>query len=133
MIKNTTFLKKRRIISKKECLFELKDDIAKFFEVFYKAVDAYNGEIKLTPIAARPRNLEANLFLAKLLQIVVVEYPHNWTLGSYKRFVVRIDGCHILNKILYNKDMSMNITSLSQQAIGQQQQFSLFLSGTTRN
>ena len=62
--------KRKRIINKKECEYDLKEVLPPLFEAYYEALKMYNKEVAQTPPSARPRAFEANLLLAKLIQCV---------------------------------------------------------------
>ena len=117
---------KRKLISKKECLHELKKELQIMFIAFTEAIELFEKEIVLTPPIARGKGFEALLLNSKMMQCVQKHFPDNWKFGKYKRFILRIKGFNVLFKKLNNKDMPMNIRTVLADAITNQLQLSLF-------
>ncbi len=117
---------KRRVISKQECLNDLKITINTLFNAFKEATELYNKESLLTPIESRMRGYETSLLNSKMAQCIQKHLPHNWRFGKYKRFIINIDGYNILFKKLNKYGMPMNIRTFLSDAINNQMQYSLF-------
>lgn len=118
--------KKRRVISQKECLFDLKDHLPLIFNAFAEGTQAYNSLLMSTPSRARIRGFEATLLNAKIVEKIQEAFPENWIYGKYKRFLLRINGYTILCKKLDKNGFPMNIKTKATSAISNQIQHSLF-------
>lgn len=119
-------IRKRRIISKKECLHDLKDELQTMFKAFREAVKLYEQEVVLTPPESRVKGFEASLLNSKMTQCVQKHFPSNWRFGKYRRFILRVNGFNILFKKLNKKNMPMNVRTKLVDAIANQLQLSLF-------
>ena len=117
---------KRRIVSKKECLHDLKDELQIMFEAFREAIKLYEQEVVLTPPESRVKGFEASLLNSKMTQCIQKHFPSNWKFGKYRRFVLRVKGFNVLFKKLNNKNMPMNVRTVLVDAIANQLQLSLF-------
>jgi hypothetical protein len=117
---------KRRIASKKECEFDLKNELMLMFQAFYTAQTNYEQEVRQTPPQARARGFEASLLNSKMIQSVQQYFPEDWKFGKYKRFTLRINGYIILFKKFNKNGLPMNIKTKSVNAITNQQTLSLF-------
>lgn len=117
---------KRKLISKKECLYDLESELQVMFQAFSEAVKLFEQEVILTPIASRAKNFEASLLNSKMMQCIQKYFPDNWKFGKYKRFILRVNGYNVLFKKLNGKDMPMNVKTFLSDAIANQRQYSLF-------
>lgn len=117
---------KRRIISKKECLYDLESQLQTMFQAFSEAVKLFEQEVILTPVVSRAKNFEASLLNSKMMQCIQKYFPDNWTFGKYKRFILRVNGYNVLFKKLNGKDMPMNVKTFLSDVIANQLQYSLF-------
>lgn len=117
---------KRRIISKKECLHDLENELRTMFRAFGEAIELYEKEVVLTPPMSRGRGFEASLLSSKMMQCIQKHFPDNWKFGKYRRFILRVKGFNVLFKKLNNKDLPMNVKTFLVDAIANQQQLSLF-------
>lgn len=117
---------KRKIISKDECLHDLESQLQTMFQAFSEAVELFEQEIVLTPLASRAKNFEASLLNSKMMQCIQKYFPDNWRFGKYRRFILRVKGHNVLFKKLNGKDMPMNVKTFLSDAIANQLQYSLF-------
>ena len=117
---------KRKIISKDECLHDLESQLQTMFQAFSEAVELFEQEIVLTPLASRAKNFEASLLNSKMMQCIQKYFPDNWRFGKYRRFILRVKGYNVLFKKLNGKDMPMNVKTFLSDAIANQLQYSLF-------
>ena len=107
--KNNEKIKRKRIISAKECEIELGSILTKLFESYENAVKQYNKEIVQTPPEARMRGFEAHLLNVKMVQSIQKFFSGDWKTGKYGRFMLYVKGYIILFKKLNKDDMPMNI------------------------
>lgn len=117
---------KRKIISKDECLHDLESQLQTMFQAFSEAVELFEQEVVLTPLASRAKNFEASLLNSKMMQCIQKYFPENWRFGKYRRFILRVKGYNVLFKKLNGKDMPMNVKTFLSDAIANQLQYSLF-------
>ena len=96
------------------------------FQAFSEAVELFEQEIVLTPLASRAKNFEASLLNSKMMQCIQKYFPDNWRFGKYRRFILRVKGYNVLFKKLNGKDMPMNVKTFLSDAIANQLQYSLF-------
>lgn len=118
--------KRKRIINKKECEYDLKEVLLPLFEAYYEALKMYNKEVVQTPPSARPRAFEANLLLAKLIQCVQNHFGSDLKRGKYGRLMLTVNGYIIFFKKLDKNNMPMNIRTVLSDSIENQLQGSLF-------
>ncbi len=121
-----TNLRKRRIISAKECKCDLEKHLGILFQSVDLGIDSYNQIIPLFPVESRVRTLEASLLNSKIIEAIQQNFPEYWKFGRYKRFILRVNGYNILPKKLNNKNLPMNIRTKHVMAIENQYQSSLF-------
>jgi hypothetical protein len=119
-------VKKRRIISAKECKHDLKKHLEVLFESVNQGIDNYYQILSLFPVESRIRALEASILNAKITEAIQSNFSENWKFGKYRRFILRINCYNILFKKLDNKDMPMNVRTKHVEAIENQYQLNLF-------
>lgn len=124
--KTMKYFLKRKVISKKECLHDLKNELQTMFKAFSEAIELFEKEVVLTPPIARVKGFEASLLNSKMMQCIQKHFPNNWKFGKYRRFILRVKGYNVLFKKLNNKDMPMNVKTFLADAIANQRQLSLF-------
>ena len=124
--KNNEKIKRKRIISAKECEIELGSILTKLFESYENAVKQYNKEIVQTPPEARMRGFEAHLLNVKMVQSIQKFFSGDWKTGKYGRFMLYVKGYIILFKKLNKDDMPMNIRTKMTDSIENQLQGRLF-------
>lgn len=124
--KSTEKIKRKRIISAKECEIELGSILSRLFEAYEDAVKQYNKEIVLTSPAARMRGFEAHLLNVKIVQSIQKYFSSDWKTGKYGRFMLYVKGYIILFKKLNKNDMPMNIRTKMTDSIENQLQGRLF-------
>ena len=117
---------KRRIVTERECKYDLNKELNVIFLAFWEAVKMYEEDIVRTPPEARPRGFDASLMQAKMIQCFQKYFPESWRFGKYKRFILNINGYIILPKKLNGKDMPMNIKTQHTTSIANQLQLPLF-------
>lgn len=119
-------IKKRRIISAKECKHDLEQHLVLLFKSVSQGIDNYNQILSLFPVESRVRALEANILNSKIVEAIQLNFPENWKFGKYKRFILRVNCYNIFFKKLTNKDMPMNVKTRHVEAIENQYQSNLF-------
>lgn len=118
--------KRKRIISRKECEYDMKETLHLMFEAYYHAVRLYNDEIRKTPIEDRTRGMEASYFNSKMIQCMRFRLGDYVKRGKYGRRMLVKDGYIILFKKLNNKNMPMNVRTCFSDSIENQLQGTLF-------
>lgn len=111
---------KRKLANKSACLFDMRESLPRFFNVFERAKEAHNERISLFPPYARGNNLSPNIFQACFTEELMKEFPQNTQLGSYKRLIFRKDGYIVLFKKLNGKRKPLNIKTKNVQQISNQ-------------
>jgi len=119
-------IKKRKIVSAKECKHDLKPHLELLFYAVDQGIDKYNQILSLFPVESRARALEANILNSKIIEAIQGSFSENWKFGKYRRFILRVNGYNILFKKLKNNDMPMNVRTKHVEAIENQYQLSLF-------
>jgi hypothetical protein len=119
-------IKKRKIVSAKECKHDLELHLELLFYAVDQGIDNYNQILSLFPVESRARALEANILNSKIIEAIQGNFSENWKFGKYRRFILRVNGYNILFKKLNNKDMPMNVRTKHVEAIENQYQLSLF-------
>jgi hypothetical protein len=125
-VSNDYAIEKRRIISKDECLFDLKDELIRMFYAYYEAITRFEHEVSLTRKGARARGFEASLLNSKMIESIQDNFPVNWTFGKYKRFILKVKGYVVLFKKLNKHSMPMNIRTKNVDSIANQLKLALF-------
>lgn len=90
--------KRKRIISPKECQFDMKDALKHIFAAFHEAVKLYNLEIGMTNPQDRIRGLEASYFNSKLMQCLRSYFETHLKRGKYGRMFLYENGYIVLFK-----------------------------------
>ena len=98
--KVSNFPKKRRIVNKKECLFDNGNNLKVVFMIVDKAINSYNQKLSDVPPHLRVRTFEAVTLLQEIVIALADEYPDNCKFAKYKRFVLRLNGYQFLIKKL---------------------------------
>lgn len=117
---------RRRLVTKDEAQFDLKEVIPKLFLAFGEAYILYKSEVVKTPPNSRCRGFEANLMNSKVIQRMQFHFPDNMKRAKYGRFIMNISGYIILFKKLDGKNMPMNIKTMQSDGINKQLKISLF-------
>ena len=118
--------KRKRIISPKECQFDMKDALRHIFTAFHEAVKLYNLEIGMTNPQDRIRGLEASYFNSKLMQCLRSYFESHLKRGRYGRMFLYENGYIVLFKKIGKNGKPMNIRTKLMDAIVNQLMGSLF-------
>lgn len=118
--------KRKRIVSSKECQFDMKDALRHMFSAFNEAVQLYNLEIGLTNPQDRVRSMEASYFNSKLIQCLRSRFKTRLKRGKYGRIILYENGYVVLFKKLGKNDKPMNIRTKVTDAIENQLMGNLF-------
>lgn len=116
---------KRRQVSKKECLFDLKEELPKFFKAFNIGVNKYNKVSAMFRPNAKVR-FDATVLNTAIVESLQDEFPFNWKWGKYKRFILRLNDHIVLVKKFNKKNMPMNIKTEHVNTISNQLSLPLF-------
>lgn len=117
---------KRRIISKEEALYDLKDVLPLLFNCFYHGFEMYSNRITHYPIQCRDRLLETSIFRSCVIEAFNENFADALKFGKYKRVIVRKNNYQILFKKLNNYNFPMNIVTKLIESIYNQHQLTLF-------
>lgn len=117
---------KRRIISKKEALNDLKEVLPLLFQSFNEGVKLFNDRISHYPMSCRDRLLETSVFRSCVIERFEENFAEALKIGKYKRVVIRKNNCQILFKKLNNYNLPMNIVTRLTESIYNQVQEPLF-------
>lgn len=117
---------KRRLAKYEEVEFDLKKDLKKLFDCFYKAIEMYNENYAKVPPHKRIRNYSAVSFNQCLVSSAFDSFSKSCYFGKYKRFFLSIEGYTIQFKKLNGKGFPMNIKTGNVNDIANQLSLDLF-------
>ncbi len=117
---------KRRIISKKEALNDLKDVLPLLFRSFYDGVELFTERIIHFPVMSRDRLLETSVFRSCVIERFNKNFAEALKIGKYKRVVLRMNNYQILFKKLNSYNFPMNIVTRLTESIYNQLKLPLF-------
>jgi hypothetical protein len=117
---------RRLLATENGCRQDLEVELPILFKAFHEAHNAFEAEIKQTPLGSRPRGFEASLLNAKMIQAIQKWFPDNWKFGKHKRFILQVNGYTILFKKFDKRGRPMNIKTKSVEAISTQLMLPLF-------
>ena len=118
--------KRKRIISSKECQFDMKDALRHIFLAYHEAVKLYNLEISFTSPQDRIRGMEASYFNSKLMQCLRSHFETHLKRGKYGRMFLYENGYIVLFKKIGKNGKPMNIRTKLTDAIENQLMGNLF-------
>ena len=121
--------KKRKFLTKENCIKKIFDNLHGVFTAYSNAVDKFNMEIRQTIPEARIR-LNAALLNAKMTESFIRTFPSNWRMGKYNRVIFRFDGVQLIIKKLDKMDKPSSIPTKFWTSISNQEQLSLFKDNT---
>lgn len=121
--------KKRKFLTKENCMKKISDNLHGVFTAYSNAVDKFNMEIRQTIPEARVR-LSAALLNAKMTESFIRTFPSNWRIGKYNRVIFRFDGVQLIIKKLDKTDKPSSIPTKFWTSISNQEQLSLFKDDT---
>ena len=124
--KDSNFPYKRRIINKKECLFDNEESLKDIFRIVNQAIKNFNHRLSEVPLQLRVRTFEAVTLLQEIVIALSDEFSENCKFAKYKRFVLRLNGYQFLIKKLDKNNMPMNIKTKNCTFINNQVMGSLF-------
>ncbi len=117
---------KRRIISRKEALKDLKDVLPLMFQSFNEGVQLYAERIIIFPIDCRDSLLETKILRSCVIENLKKNFPENVQIGKYKRVILRKNGYQILFKKLDSYNLPMSIVTGLSSSIYNQMKLPLF-------
>lgn len=121
--------KKRKFLTKENCIKKIFDNLHGVFTAYSNAVDKFNMEIRQTIPEARIR-LSAALLNAKMTESFIRTFPSSWRIGKYNRVIFRFDGVQLIIKKLDKTDKPSSIPTRFWTSISNQEQLSLFKDNT---
>lgn len=117
--------KRTRVISKEECLHDLRGILPLLFKSHHSAVKEFNKGMEDTPPQHRVRGLDPSYFASKMIQCMS-EYGLEVQYGKHGRRIVYTNGYIILFKKFDRSGRPMNIKTKHNTAIEAQQAGNLF-------
>jgi hypothetical protein len=116
---------KRRQVSQRECLHDLKKDLPRIFKAFNRSVKKFNKVSSMFNPESKVR-FDASVLNTSIVESLQEEFSNNWKWGKYKRFILRLNDYIFLVKKLNNNNMPMNIKTKHVNTISNQLSLPMF-------
>lgn len=119
-------IRKRRIVTDKECERDLKGILSQIFIAANQGIDKYNTFRLFYKQNAKVRGFDASMLNSSIIEGLQETFPDNCKWGKYKRFILRTKAYTLLVKKLAKDGLPMNVKTKNSEKITNQMQTSLF-------